>query len=67
MSKPDYIDMVLQRDEIISAEEYLKRKESGKINPSKVSIVPPRIGSNSFGEFKVKLDVPEYRVKFATE
>ena len=41
-------------EEIISAAEYLNRWERGDESIKNAEILPPRIGSKSFGSFKVK-------------
>ena len=56
------IDMALEKEEYISAEEYLRRREAGEITPADVRIVPADIRTRSFGGFVVKLKTPRYKV-----
>ena len=65
MIMPKIYDMFLETEEFITAEEYLRRRESGEIDPQKTRIVPPSIGTGSFGGFMVKLDTPRYRSVFS--
>lgn len=60
------LETFLETEEFISAEEYLKRRESGEINPASVRIVPADMNTGNFGGFKVKLPVPRYRVTIDT-
>lgn len=60
MSYPSY-DTVLETEEFITAEEYVKRRERGEIDPKEVRIVPADISAGSFGGFMVKLKTPRYR------
>ena len=46
----------------ITAKEYLQLTEKDKRNIKDISIVTPKLGSNSFGNFKVELKSPEYKV-----
>ena len=64
MNVPQTYDMFLETEEYITAEEYLRRRASGEIDPRKTRIVPARIGTGSFGGFAVKLEVPRYRPAF---
>jgi len=57
-------DTCVETEEFITAEEFLRRREHGEIDPKKTRIVPPDINSGSFGGFAVKLDVPRYRPAF---
>lgn len=61
MSYPSY-DTVLETEEFITAEEYLKRRERGEIDSKDVRIVPADINTGSFGGFMVKLKTPRYKV-----
>ncbi len=60
MPYPSY-DTVLETEEFITAEEYVKRRERGEIDPKDVRIVPADINTGSFGGFMVKLKIPRYR------
>ena len=57
-------DTYLETEEFITAEEYLRRRKKGEINPKKTRIVPPDIRTGSFGGFAIKLDMPRYRPAF---
>ena len=59
-------DSVLVTEEVISPEEYLKRRKDGTISSEKVKIVPPN-AELPFGGFKVKLDTPTYALPFEKE
>ena len=61
MNVPQIYDAFLETEEFITAEEYLRRRERGEIDPLKIRIVPPDIKTGSFGGFMVKLDAPRYR------
>jgi len=65
MSTEEY-DAVVTTEETISAEEFLKRRKAGEISPERVKIALPRPGL-PFGGFKVKLDIPIYKVPFGKE
>jgi len=60
----DIFNTILETREIISAEEYLKRRAEGRINPRDVQFIPPKLGSDGFGYFSVKLKTPRYHVSF---
>lgn len=53
-------ETILETEETITAEEYLKRRESGSISVEKVEILPPTSGL-PWGGFKVRLDKPRYK------
>lgn len=55
----NYFDMYLKREEYITAQEYMKRREAGLIDPKNVEIVPP-CSILPFGGFKIRLDKPQY-------
>jgi hypothetical protein len=57
-------DAFLEKEEFITVEEYLKRRERGEINPLKIRIVPPDLNSGMAGGFMVELDTPKYRPVF---
>lgn len=49
------IDLVMLPDEIISAEEFLRRYLAGdKDTINGAEIIPPRLGQKGFGSFRVK-------------
>jgi len=54
-------DMILETEEFITADEYLRRREKGEIDPRKIRIAPPAFDTDSFGGFAVKLDLPRYK------
>lgn len=64
MSYTPTLDTFLEKEEVITPEEYLTRREKGSIKPENVTIIPADMETGSFGGFKVKLDVPRYRVSF---
>ena len=59
---PSYFDTVMETEEFITAEEYLRRRENGEINPSEVRYADGDPGSGYIGGFWVKLKQPRYRV-----
>ena len=59
-------DMFLQKEEYISASEFLRRREAGEISPLDVEIVAPS-SQLPFGGFKVKLKEPRYRTVTSVE
>ncbi|MDL2267180.1 hypothetical protein LJC46_04235 [Desulfovibrio sp. OttesenSCG-928-G15] len=61
MTNQSVYDMVLQTEEVISAEEYLRRRERGEITPAEVRIIPADMATGSLGGFAVKLKEPKYR------
>ncbi len=65
MTQAPILDTFLETEEFITAEEYLKRRERGEINPANVRIAPANLETGSFGGFIVKLDKPRYRTKLA--
>jgi hypothetical protein len=55
------IDLELLQEEIISAEEFLKRYKSGdKDTIYGAEIIPPKLGQKGFGKFRVKRNRPVY-------
>lgn len=60
------LETFLETEEFISAEEYLRRRKSGEINPASVRVVPADMNTGDFGGFMVKLPVPRYRVTIGT-
>ena len=62
MTQAPTLDTFLETEEFITAEEYLKRRERGEINPANVRIAPANLETGSFGGFIVK---PRYRTKLA--
>ena len=57
-------DAVLETEEYISADEYLRRRERGEIDPRKVRYALQSPDGKEFGGFWVKLPTPRYRVAF---
>lgn len=57
-------DSVLETEEFITAEEYLKRRAEGNINPQNTRLVPLDLQTGTPGGFMVKLPVPRYRSAF---
>jgi hypothetical protein len=57
-------ETILEKEEFITAEEYLRRHERGEIDPMKTRIVPPDIDTGREGGFMVQLEVPRYRAAF---
>ena len=57
-----YLETYLETEEFISADEYLRRRKAGQINPADVRIAPAQMGQEGFGGFLVKLKQPRYRV-----
>ena len=55
------LDTVLETEEFITAEEYMRPRERGEINPADVRYVPNYPGSQ-FGGFMIKLKRPRYKV-----
>ena len=52
---------VLETEEFVTAEEYLRRRERGEIHPSDVRYVSQYPGY-PFGGFMIKLKTPRYKV-----
>ena len=59
---PSYLDTILETEEFITAEEYMRRREAGEINPSEVRYAQGNPESGYVGGFWVKLKTPRYRV-----
>lgn len=54
---------VVETEEFITAEEFLRRRENGEINPADVRYVPDSGREDEpFGGFMVRLRTPRYRV-----
>lgn len=62
MINASYHDMVREDEEVITAGEYLKRRNRNEIDPSEVTIIPPDLRSKRPGAFRVKLKTPRYRL-----
>jgi hypothetical protein len=62
MTYPTSIDMFLEKEEFITAAEYVRRVENGTINPADVKIVAP-CAEHPWGGFKVRLKTPRYKSK----
>ncbi|WP_419492535.1 hypothetical protein [Desulfovibrio sp.] len=55
------LDTVLEMEEFVTAEEFIRRRERGEINPADVRYVPYYPGQK-FGGFMIKLKQPRYKV-----
>lgn len=55
------METVLETEEFITAEEYMRRRDRGEINPAEVRYVFDRPDA-PFGGFMVKLRQPRYKV-----
>lgn len=55
-------DTFLEREEFVTAEEYLRRRERGEVSPGDARYVPRVPGGPDFGGFMIKLKKPRYRV-----
>ena len=53
-------DMLLEKEEFISPEEFLARREAGQISLEDVEITPPQPGF-PWGAFKIKLKEPRFK------
>ena len=65
MTAQEY-DAVITTEEIITPEEFLKRRTEGNVSPDKVKIAMPS-RDFPFGGFKVELATPYYEVYFDGE
>ncbi len=59
---PETYDMFLEKEEVISPSEYLHLTAEQKAEIKDIRIVPPKIGSGTFGMFRVTRKFPAYRV-----
>ena len=57
---PTTIDLYLSGEEIISPEEFLRRREAGDPSIKGAEFIPPGLGSKHFGLFKIKHASPTY-------
>ncbi len=57
---------LLRMEEVISPDEFLRRRKAGELSPEKVRIIPPS-PDLPFGGFAVKLDTPTYVLPFERE
>lgn len=55
-------DTFLEKEEFVTAEEFLRRRERGEVQPGDARYVPHVPGGPQFGGFMVKLKTPRYRV-----
>ena len=60
-TSPMTFDMALETEEFVTAEEFLRRRERGEINPAEVRYVFDQPGE-PFGGFRIKLKQPRYKV-----
>ena len=63
LQMPESYDMFLEKEEVISPSEYLNLTEEQRKEIEDIRIVPPKIGSGSFGMFRVIRKFPAYRVR----
>lgn len=56
------IDMALETEEYITAEEYMRRRNAGKVDSTKIRYALDNPVKGQIGGFYVKLDRPRYRV-----
>ena len=56
------MESVLETEEYITAEEYLRRRARGEINPADVRYAAGNPETGDFGGFWVKLKQPRYKV-----
>ena len=59
---PNYLDTILETEEFITAEEYMRRREAGEINPANVRYAQGNPETGYVGGFWVKLKAPRYKV-----
>ncbi len=58
-----FLDMVLKKSDVLSAEEYLKLYTESPDSIATVRVIPPRIGvDNHFGKFEVFYSSNHYEV-----
>lgn len=50
--------LIPKRERLISAENYLQEVATHQDNIKEVEFVPPKLGSRSFGSFRVRYDTP---------
>lgn len=63
MSQYSSLETYLETEEFVTADEFLRRRERGEVNPADVRIAPPDFQRGTFGGFYVKLKNPRYQVK----
>lgn len=56
-------DSVLETEEYLTAEEYLKRRERGEIDPAKIRYATHDPKTGASGGFWLKLDRPRYKTE----
>lgn len=54
------IDIYLSGEEVITPEEFLRRRENGDPSVKGAEFIPPSLGSRNFGLFKIKHASPTY-------
>ena len=62
MVGPMTIDMSMETEEFITAEEYIRRHDAGELNPQDVRYATDNPKSGYIGGFYVKLKQPRYRI-----
>lgn len=61
------LDQALETEEYISAEEYMRRRSEGKIDPAKTRYADKNPKTGALGGFWVKLDKPRYNTNLLTK
>lgn len=56
------LNTVQKTHEVISIDEYLRRREINPLSVSDAQMLPPSLGDKGFGKFRVRLEQPIYRV-----
>lgn len=56
------LDMAMETEEYITAEEYMRRRKAGTVDAAKVRYALDNPVKGQIGGFYVKLDTPRYRV-----
>lgn len=61
------LDTFLEKEEFVTAEEYLRRRERGEIDPADVRYANANLSTGDFGGFIIKLKQPRYRADFSNQ